>query len=134
MRIGNSNGRKDLMNQSRLSTGVPHDIMKMGSQSVEPAFRVYGKNQAAREFNDMIKVKHKVRLAGLGTVESGGTSADFSFRARTGNQKVSPRTELISRSYNREHPYQMSQGGTHPLVNSGPKQQSNQMTAKFTTK
>ena len=62
MRIGQSNtnnSRKEggLMNHSRLSAGVPQDVLKMGSQSVEPGFRVYGKNHAAKEFNDMVKVK-----------------------------------------------------------------------------
>ena len=61
IRIGGQNSsmnRKDhLTNQSRLSSGVPSDVIKMNSQSLEPGFRVYGKNHAAKEFNDMVKVK-----------------------------------------------------------------------------
>ena len=58
MRIGYSNNRKELMNHSRLSAGMNQEMAATkGSHSVEPGFRVYGKNQAAREFNDMVKVK-----------------------------------------------------------------------------
>ena len=78
-----SKGTNNRMNISRLS-GIQQQTMqqmegqssKHGSQSVEPGFRVYGKNHAAREFNDMVKVKARVRLAQI---------EDFSFRARTGN-------------------------------------------------
>lgn len=119
MRIGYSNNRKDLLNNSRLSAGQDGYVPgpgKSGSHSLEPGFRVYGKNQAAREFNDIVKVKHKVyRLSHITPKDSGLHSthvAEFSFRAKT-TGKQSPRDqETMYRSYNRDqHPYLMSQGG-----------------------
>ena len=96
--------RKDLMNNGRLNSVMQQQTMpdsqasKHGSQSVEPGFRVYGKNHAARDFNDMVKTKAKLRIAQM----ANETGQDFSFRARTGNQNASPRTELVSQSNNRD--------------------------------
>ena len=63
-----------------------------GSQSVEPGFRIYGKNNAVNEFNQIIKFKQKKRIPGQipnsGKVNDG---ADFSFRAN-GTSQTSPRT------------------------------------------
>ena len=76
----------------------------MGSQSVEPGFRVYGKNQAAKELHDMAKVKQKIHLGQITTGDQ-GLNSDFSFRTKTGGHKkiASPRNELVTRSYNRDH-------------------------------
>jgi len=57
-----SNNRKDLM--SRLS-GTQTKQGGGGSLSVEPGFRIYGSNKAAREFSEILKPKQKGRLASI---------------------------------------------------------------------
>jgi hypothetical protein len=59
-----------------------------GSQSVEPGFRIYGKNKAANEFSDNLKFKLKTKV-NPDTLAAGG---DFSFRAANGGTApISPR-------------------------------------------
>ena len=88
MRVGYSNNRHD---RSKMSSQQSNQ----GSQSVEPGFRVYGKNHAAQEISAMRaqRANRRSKMA-----EPASLNADFSFR---GN----PQNELMSRSLVRDAQY-----------------------------
>lgn len=59
MRMAYTDKRMDLSKMS-----IKNSSAAGGSQSVEPGFRIYGKNNAVNEFNQIIKFKQKKRIPG----------------------------------------------------------------------
>ena len=59
MRMAYTDKRMDLSKMS-----IKNSSAAGGSQSVEPSFRIYGKNNAVNEFNQIIKFKQKKRITG----------------------------------------------------------------------
>ena len=53
-----------------------------GGTPADPGFRIYGKNQAADKFNDMVKVKQRVRALtkNVAANDIGAQAGEFSFR------------------------------------------------------
>lgn len=80
MRVGYSNNRKDLMTapESRESTGKYNS--QFANSLEPPGFRVYGKNQGAREHYENQKAKNRTRIHKF--IEPLQQNPDFSFRAR----------------------------------------------------
>jgi len=127
MRVGySSNNRHELMNTAYLPSQQVANKLGLGSLTIEPGFRVYGKNSAVQDQHEPRKFKkrtHKLSKL-IDPVGKSPNMHDFSFRDK-GSRFTSSPHGLMSRSMERttslENPYAKSQGGKfvrNPLTES----------------
>lgn len=119
MRMGYTGNRNELMNTAYLPSKAAADRVGFGQEKQgEPAFRIYAKNSATKEVQDLqYKHRNRARLTKLAD-QLGNNTAERDQVNRSKNAHTSPQT-MLTLSFDKAHPYLASQGGT--LISGGPR-------------